>query len=134
MLDKSTFYRMVAMLRKYFVWSPQYREVRKRCQYKPKVSRCEGCEELVSEDETLLNDLHPSMDRHLDRFYVDHREPVGSLDHRSLDRAAASIFCDTSNLWGLCGCCHYLKSQVDNEETRNKKKSLLESIILGEKE
>ena len=116
-LDKSTFNRLVHQLRRNFVWSQTYKDVVKRCTIAPGVFWCEGCKSAVHKQDQ--------------KFAVDHVVPVGTLSG-SLDEAADKIFCDPSNLMGLCGSCHYFKTRVDIESIKEKKKSLIDKIELGE--
>lgn len=137
-LDKTTFNRVVHFLRRNFTWSPVYRNVKKRCHVAFGVYRCEGCERficLTQQDydrfeRTCSNDIQSHMVS-IEKFAVDHIEPVGTLSG-SLDEAASKIFCDESNLQGLCMTCHFFKTRIDMENIKQKKKSLLDKIELGE--
>ncbi len=128
-LDKLTFNRMVRYLRKNFLWSEQYRTTKKKNLLAHNVYRCAGCEYAICLTEKAHSEWICTDDNHvLDKVAVDHIVAIGSLPNRSLDEAVEKIFCSEQNLQLLCGFCHYLKTQVDNEETREKKKSLLELI------
>lgn len=136
MIDRAAFNRSVAFLRKQFLWSEEYRAARKRCFFAKDAHICEGCQRIICRDEIsearvkLIVVKPENFDISIEKFAIDHIVPVGSLT--GLDEAAAKIFCSLDNLMGLCGTCHYFKTQVDNEETRSKKKGLLERIEIGE--
>lgn len=133
MIDDRTFYRMVAFLRKNFAWSAQFRAESEDCKVGDGIKQCKGCDSLIHYGDTdadyssfyeLIKVGDEEVPVYFERFHIDHIEPVGSLkNNRSLDYAASRIFCDRSNLMGLCQSCHYLKTQIDNEETRNARKA-----------
>lgn len=52
------------------------------------------------------------------KLKVDHIEPCGELNGGYLKR----LFCPSSQLQGLCHNCHCLKTKVERQSTRVKKK------------
>ena len=134
MLDKATFQRTVNFLRKQFLWSDQYRKTKTKALIIYNVHQCEGCERFICKTDEAYKAFitkYPLQDLQTisqEKVAVDHIKPVGSLHNRSLDEAADKIFCHESNLQLLCGSCHALKTYVDNEETKEKKMSLLDQI------
>jgi 5-methylcytosine-specific restriction endonuclease McrA len=137
MMDNTARRRVISFIRKQFLWSDTYRAVTKRARIFPGVHKCEGCGLFICRDEKSMQSLiELTSDYNLmpllgesyaiDKIAVDHIDPVGTVT--SLDDAAAKIFCNINNLQLLCGFCHHSKTQIDNEETRAKKKSLLEKI------
>lgn len=138
MLSKSEFNRLVRLMRRLFTWSDQYKAVMTKNRFAHRVHRCEGCERLICKNEDVYQTMlfsypvfHVS-EFSVERYAVDHINPVGTLSKTSLDEAANKIFCDVSNLMGLCETCHYFKTRVDLENIIEVKKSLLEKIELGE--
>lgn len=150
-LDKTSFNRTVHFLRRQFIWSKQYKNTMNRCRLTllKSILKCEGCKRYIcktiedkdnfiryissnfvydNNKELILSD---GSDISVEKFAVDHIEPVGTLG-TSLDEAAAKIFCNESNLMGLCGSCHYFKTRIDVEEIKEKKLSLLDRLELGE--
>jgi len=133
MIDKYTFNRTVHFLRRNFTWSMEYKRVKKRCFIDKGIYKCEGCHRLLAISDQALSDfMVPGLvlDVGLESFAIDHVIPVGTVT--SLDDAAAKIFCDESNLMGLWMTCHYFKTRVDLDEIKDKKKSLLDKISLGD--
>lgn len=125
-IPKDVFYRTVSFLRKQFTWSDAYKAVRKRCRVSEGVSLCEGCGRFICASEASRKALFelgsiqfPDIELVLEKFAVDHISPVGVLT--GLDQAGNRIFCDISNLMGLCMSCHYFKSRVDLEEIKESK-------------
>lgn len=138
-MDKKVFYRTVAFIRKQFLWSAEYRSVKKRCQILPFIYKCEGCEGISTKDEEIYLYLKAyehilDLSINLEGFQVDHIDPVGTLDN--LDQAYKRIFCDLSNLMGLCNFCHTSKTMVDKQEIAEKKtldnQSIYDKLKLSE--
>lgn len=131
-------------LRKVFGWSVQYRECKKRARIKGEIYRCEGCETAINKNgkEPNANVVYdPShtpnynfalMDYELlcgyervfpERMFVDHIEPVVPLtgwyhDTHYKEDLLGRMFPGLDGLQYLCECCHYIKTQYENDIRR----------------
>ena len=91
---------IVANLRKIWKWSSERTEVRKRARISRGSYKCEQCGRIT------------------DKLDVDHIVPVGvspgsknDAEGRTWDDYIAALFCDVSNLQGLCLNCHKAKTK-----------------------
>jgi hypothetical protein len=103
--------RIVAGIRKVWRFSPLRTEVKKRCRVKIGIYRCEKCRKLTD---------------HVD---IDHKEPAVDpvLGWQGYDIFIQRLFCDVSNLQGICLRCHELKSDKESKVRKvNKKKISLD--------
>lgn len=130
-LTKSEFNRLVHKIRQQFVWSQTYKSVINRCKIEFGIMQCEGCFRFICKNEEYQAKLNIIAESSCEKFAIDHIKSVGSLPQGDLNEAVKRIFCDESNLMGLCGTCHYLKTQVDLMEIKEKK-SLIGKIESGE--
>lgn len=109
-------------LRRIFGWSDQYKACKERA-FIGRVDRhlvyeCEGCHQR----------LVKNVD---DKFFVDHIESVVPIEGWVNDQHYASeivnrMFVDVDGLQYLCSMCHYLKTQIENQERRASKGKLNE--------
>lgn len=106
------------------------------------IFRCEGCEQLIDKNGVLTNRMQLTgldqvdvywIDEYVtpDSLAVDHIEPVAPLSGLELlynEYWATSVvtrqFAGEKGLQYLCGCCHYFKTQIENDIRRANKKML----------
>lgn len=120
-LDSKTKGFINSALRRIFGWSEQYKACKKRA-FRGKVNgdeevyECEGCNSF----------LRKNID---DKFHVDHINPVVPINGWISDIHYASdvisrMFPYLDELQYLCGICHYMKTQIENDERREFKKGI----------
>ena len=146
MLKKSTKTYIDRYLRKVFGWSKQYKDCQKRAHIDGEIHRCEGCNTLIDKkgkdgrEEYKYRELcggaiganltfiEPTQQSNTERvfaeaLYVDHIDPYCpttgwySDDHYLRD-ALGRMFPGVERLQYLCHCCHYLKTQIENDIRR----------------
>lgn len=112
---------ITAQLRRIFKWSDQYKQCKQNQFIQNSVYRCQGCECLISKNGASPESHIGTEPVFPEKLYVDHIEPVApvggyvdSWDSEVIGR----IFPGVEGLQYLCQSCHYIKTQIENDERR----------------
>lgn len=109
-MDSKLRARMISLLRRAWVRDVIRNNVLKKARKSHGMYECSICGEGI---------LHRRKD-----VQVDHKEPVvPSTGFTSLDDYVVRLFCDESGLWVLCKEHHDRKTQLENEERKQFRKS-----------
>ena len=130
-MEKKIKHYITAQLRRYFSYSDAYKKCQKRAHLAESLYKCEGCGSIIDKK----GQLGPCEDLEIDgikypiwpeALHVDHIEPVvpieGFLDEEDWSRRIITrMFVKEDKLQYICECCHYLKTQIENQERRNER-------------
>jgi hypothetical protein len=96
-MDKKIKSRIVAALRKIWLWSEERKLALDNAKVGKNQYKCNDCQNIFSKKQVN----------------VDHQYPIGHWN--SLDDFAEKLFCDNSLLQILCIDCHQFKSRKERE-------------------
>lgn len=100
---------LIAAARKIWRWSEERKEVLARCRFFDKW-KCEKCKEVV---DIISKRSKRWRVKQMMPIQVDHRVPIGPQPKTWIEVGPwlEKLFCDISNLWGICISCHSNKTK-----------------------
>lgn len=127
-MDKKTHNRLIQAARRISMgWRPRI-NVKQRCKVDKATYRCQKCGTLSYEGVNPvffveLQEKYPNDKVVMDKFAVDHIDPVKPLDGSEHDWNVfyKRLFCGEENLRGLCKECHDKKSKAENKLRKRSK-------------
>ena len=95
-------------LRRVSLYWPERKKVFHRIKTHPGSYQCENCKQCFKQSE----------------IHIDHINPVVKIEDGFVDwnTFIGNLFCESSNLQGLCKPCHKIKTDAENVERRKIKK------------
>lgn len=100
---------LIAAARKIWRWSEERKAVIARCRFFDKW-KCEKCKEVV---DIITKRTKKGKVKQVMPIQVDHKIPIGPQPKTWLEVGPwlEKLFCDISNLWGICISCHSKKTK-----------------------
>lgn len=128
-MDKRFKNKIISALRRLtYSWAPR-KEVLERTKVAPATHECELCSKWCytgSSEKNFqkLKDEHSSKNVVMERFDIDHIEPVLSVETGFTDwnDMIYGMFCPVENLQGICKTCHSEKTKAEVSERKKHRK------------
>lgn len=113
-------------LRQIFKWSSQYKICKSHAQIDGEIYRCDGCKTLIDKKGKDGRETLNGERVFAEALFVDHVDPVVPItgwygDDHYAELLIKRMFPGNDGLQYLCQCCHYLKTQYENNIRRKTK-------------
>jgi hypothetical protein len=131
---------IIAQLRRIFKWTNAYKRCKLNALIDAHLYRCDGCEQVINKKGLDQREMFEGQIAFKESMAVDHINPVSPTEGSYIILTNPSESLTESEAWCrliiervinedlqyLCQCCHYVKTQIENEERRDNKKLLKE--------